>query len=336
MNRSFEELSDLLKSEGITNNSFFLETKDPSLVGVDPYNPKLSKNTQKRIIKECEINYWYFLREVLRVPDQGNGSVPYKLHKGNLAIHFCMLNNFNIICELSKQHGMVTSITCRIIWEFLFAGKDLGSSFIDKTVKNSEENLTRAKLIIAALPEYLILNKFTINGEKIRYVNNKDRVTCPTNKNFMSIIPSKRIIMHSFIKNKAYIPKPRQWYNNFVQIQNVKKIVSRLGLLMDYNRIFPKGTVITTHSGDVNNNNQLAIYNLIQNSSKFNEKWYDLSVAEIKSLIMLNYHSNFIYIRYTYNQMGSSEEWYRNICIEMLHDTECIDSEILLKWKGVN
>ena len=61
---------------------------------------------------ECRLNYWYFLREVVRIPDQG-GTVGsgkrFKLHTGNLAMKNLIKININQYVEMPRQHGKTTA-----------------------------------------------------------------------------------------------------------------------------------------------------------------------------------------------------------------------------------
>ena len=70
-NKSFVLMHQYLKSIGIKNNKFMLALLDKDLAGVDPHDPKLNQFMKQKILRECMANYWYFLREVVRIPDQG-------------------------------------------------------------------------------------------------------------------------------------------------------------------------------------------------------------------------------------------------------------------------
>ena len=102
-NKSFLEMHYFLKSKGIKNNAFFLSLYDTDLIGVDPFNPHLTTMMKQKILRECMINYWYFLREVARIPKIG-GSIsegtPFNLHRGNLAMNFLFVLNKNMFVEL--------------------------------------------------------------------------------------------------------------------------------------------------------------------------------------------------------------------------------------------
>ena len=58
------------------------------------------------------INFWYFIREVVVIPQSGaatTGGARYKLHRGNLALNFGFILNWNMFLELPRQHGKTVS-----------------------------------------------------------------------------------------------------------------------------------------------------------------------------------------------------------------------------------
>lgn len=111
-NKSFLDISNYLKAIGIKNNSFMLTIVDPDLIGVNPHDANLSPFYKQKVLRECMVNYWYYLREVVRINDQGGTAVPFKLTRGNLAVNFCMALNLNIFQELPRltsvrRHNMI-------------------------------------------------------------------------------------------------------------------------------------------------------------------------------------------------------------------------------------
>ena len=104
-NLSFLKTHALLKSRGIKNNTFFLAIYDRSIIGLNYFDEdNLTQEQKLRILKECKINPWFFLREIFRVPETG-GAVHFKLDIGNLAQTYVMLNNISYITERPRQTG---------------------------------------------------------------------------------------------------------------------------------------------------------------------------------------------------------------------------------------
>lgn len=100
-NKSFLDMHHYLKSIGIANNEFMLTLIDPDLDGIDPHDPNLNSYYKQKILRECLCNYWYFIREVIRVPSSGKPMM-YKLTRANLALNFCMCLNLNVFEEIPR------------------------------------------------------------------------------------------------------------------------------------------------------------------------------------------------------------------------------------------
>ena len=98
-NQSFMDMHYLLRAKGIQNNKFFLAIYDPDLMGVDPRDPLLSRQMKAKIVRECLTNFWYFVREVVRIPVEGGqvgSGARYKLHRGNLAMNYLFVHNYDM------------------------------------------------------------------------------------------------------------------------------------------------------------------------------------------------------------------------------------------------
>ena len=73
-------------------------------------------------------------------------------------------------------------------------------------------------------------------------------------------------------------------------------------------------------------------YDMIQNATPFNERWYDLTYDQIMDIINNNMNSIFVYIKYSYKQLGLGEKWFYDQCKNMMWKMVDIRREILLEW----
>ena len=64
----------------------------------------------------------------------------------------------------------------------------------------------------------------------------------------------------------------------------------------------------------------------------FSEFWYDKSYQQIRDIMNSNTKSTFVYIKFSYAQLGKSEDWFREICRTMNNRWEDIRREVLLEW----
>jgi len=165
-NKSFKRMYKILKTIGVKNNKFFLKLYDTSLQGVNPRDEaNLTKEQKMRILAECKRNPWYFFREVV-ILNVAGGKKRFELHRGNLAILWCMLNNYNSITLLPRQHGKTVSTVCGFVWLYTFGTENSNILFMNKDFGGSKNNLKLFKDIYDNLPSYL----------KNRNKNDKDNV----------------------------------------------------------------------------------------------------------------------------------------------------------------
>ena len=96
----------------------------------------------------------------------------------------------------------------------------------------------------------------------------------------------------------------------------------------------PYGMLVTTTPGMLTTDEGIEAFNMKEGATPFSERWYDLTKEQIFDIIHSNNNSNFVYIRYTYQQLGKSEQWFRDLCINMRKDWDAIRREVLLEWSN--
>jgi len=153
-NYSFIKMHLFLKENGIKNNKFFLKIYDKSLIGVDPYSENLTLEQKAKIVTEVKRNYWYFIREIVKISVSG-GKKRYELHRGNLALSFCLLQNINSIIELPRQRFKTMSICTFYLWLYNYATKNSELMLLNKQLGDCRTNLKRIKDLRDNLPDYL-------------------------------------------------------------------------------------------------------------------------------------------------------------------------------------
>ena len=73
-------------------------------------------------------------------------------------------------------------------------------------------------------------------------------------------------------------------------------------------------------------------YETKENATKFSESWYDLSYSQLLQILNANTKSDFVYIKFTYQQLGCSEQWFNEVCKLLKNSWPDIRREILLEW----
>ena len=340
-NKSFLEMHKYLEDSGIQNNKFMLALLDPDLASIDPYDPNLSRQMKTKVLRECLYNPWYFFREIVRIPDSGQASgVKFELSRGNLALLFCLMMNLNSFLELPRQCGKTISSLCWYLYLFNFGTANAEMSFLNKKLDDSKLNLQRLREIRDLLPSYLKMDQaFAPDGSRVKGKNNVETLQHPVNSNKVRTVPSARnkvaaaSLMRGrttpiiYIDEYGFIPYNSIIYTNMVPAfntasQNAKRNGS------------PYGMLITTTPGMLTTDEGVEAFTLKESATPFSERWYDLTKEQIYDIVGSNTNSNFVYIKYTYPQLGKSEEWFRNICILMRKDWDGIRREVLLEWSN--
>jgi hypothetical protein len=183
-NISFIQTAKDLKVLGIENHYFFLKLYDTSLKKIDPYDKILTDDMVMRIVNECIINPWYFIREVVRIPDQGGSGIPFLLNRGNLADLWCALNGIQFYDIKPRQTGKTQSNIAILNWAFHFGTTNSEFMFIGKDQELANLNLDRLKKQRDLLPSYLQFKiMYDEEGHKIEGHDNVKSLTNVYNGN---------------------------------------------------------------------------------------------------------------------------------------------------------
>lgn len=155
-NRSFVELADKYRLMGIENCFFHLALLQPELQGVDPYDPNLSAELMTKIIVECNLNPWYFYREVFRLPSQGSPKPdPLRANRGNIGVYWCYFNHIDTALIQPRQTGKSVGADGINTYVSQVAGRNATFSLITKDHALRTKNVQRLKDMRDLLPAYL-------------------------------------------------------------------------------------------------------------------------------------------------------------------------------------
>lgn len=339
-NKSFLEMHYFLKSQGIKNNRFMLVLFDPDLAGVDPHDPNLSLMMKQKILREVSINYWYFLREVVRVPSTGDpAGVKFRLNRGNLAFNFCSLYNLNINLEMPRQQGKTLAAAVRYLYIYNFGTANSEITFMHKDLTGSMDNLKKVKELRDMLPTYLQMSQSwnMVNGKKKKMESTVKSIQNPINKNFIRTVPGAKspTLATNLLRGRTIaMIWADEWafikYNDIIYVNGMPAMKTAFDNAKAHNA--PYGFLITTTAGILSTSEGAYAYKMIQDATPFSENWYDLTYAEIQELIGANTKSAFVYIKFSYKQLGCGEKWFYDICKDMQWNMVAIRREILLEW----
>jgi hypothetical protein len=311
---------------------------DPDLDGINPYDPNLNVYYKQKILRECICNYWYFIREVVRLPSTGSGPMPYKLDRGNLAYNFCASLNLNIFFEEPRQRGKTTAVIVRYLYLYNFGTTNSKMAFLHKNMAGSTDNLTAMKDMRDLLPPYLILKeRITPDGKLDKGKNNTTEVVNPYNNNTIKTFASatNKAKAASLLRGKTLV---LMWYdeyaflpfNDIIYMNGAPAYKTASSIAK--NNHAPYGITITTTPGFMTTPEGKEAYAMKEAATPFSESWYDKSYLQLMEIINANNNSDYVYIRYTYQQLGCSEEWFQEVCRLLKNSWPDIRREILLEW----
>lgn len=340
-NQSFIDMYHWLRFKGITNNKFFLVLYDSDLLNVDPRDPRLNLYMKRKVLAECMRNFWYFIREVVRIPVEGGevgGGMYYKLSRANLALNYGFILNWSMFLEQPRQTGKSISTICYYLWQFLFFARNAKMLFLNKKLDDSKLNLERLIQIRQALPEYLRLDAFyNKDGSKKVQKAKAVSLTNYANNNVINTAPSARTkaLAQSLARGMTvqFI-----WYDeygfipyNYIIYQTAApaySTASRNAAMNGGNY----GILITTTPGDMLTQEGKEAFDTKEMATPFSEMWYNMTPKELEELKQSNHKSNFIYIRFTYRELGYTDEYFNEMVKLLKSDWPAIRREVLLEW----
>lgn len=337
-NTSFVEMSNYLKAIGIKNNRFMLSLLDPDLANIDPHDPNISYQYKMKVLAEVRNNFWYYLREVVRIPSAGEPS-KFILNRGNMAFLYLATMNINCIQIMPRQTGKTIGAAAFYTYIYNFRTQNTQISLLNKEFKDSKENLSRIRAIRDLLPTYLRFDAVfsLVNGKKTKVPNTAVYMENSVNHNKLRTYAKARneLAAANLLRGQTF---PLLWADEYAFIPFMKTIYGNMIPAMgkateiaQKNNV-PYGILYTTTPGFLTTDEGKYAYSVINNATPWNEAWYDLTYFQIRNIIDSNKMSTFVFIQYTYQELGYSEEWFYDKCKKADWDMPLIRREYLLEW----
>ena len=345
-NLSFIQTARDLKSLGINNNAFFLSLYNPDLADVDPFSPNLTKEQVQAIINECIINPWYFIRECVRIPEQGGGTGPgagskFRLHRGNLAACWCFFRNIDLYLVIPRQCFKTHSMLACLNWAYIFGTSNSVFNFSNKSQKDSDDNLRKMKEQKDVLPIYM-QHRYGIeidesgDFKQVKGLDNVRTMTNPVNGNRIDSKPSATTEEKADGIGRGN-SAPIQFYDEVEFTKYIGTIIMAAGPA--YVRAAENakkngamyGRIFITTPGNIDSQPVKDSMSTREQAAVFTERLYDMTEEDIVAFMKANSRNGIIYIEFNYKQIGMDEEWYQKVCAVSNWDKIKIKREVLLQ-----
>ena len=345
-NRSFVEVHEQLKMLGVKNNKFHLILLNPLLQGVDPYDPNLTPEQVMMIVQECKMNMFYYLREVVRIEEQGGNLVMFRMDRGTLAAAYHFYNNINHYLMKPRQTGKTIGIVAMLSWAFKFSGPN--GDFLYSCYKEdlAKRNLRAMKTILSNLPSYLSKMgtvKIDNLGKAVRKTDNIKTYREPVQNNQAMVAncasteDAAETIGRGFTQIYQFFDEAEftKYIDTIVKVSGMSFNTASRNARNNgsgYCRIF------ATTPGDLGNVKACqSAMKIVNDALVWKESFYDVDILAYKRLIKKKSKFRVVYIEYDYRQLGLGEDWFIDACSNVGGDINKIKREILLqRFSGNN
>ena len=337
-NKSFIRLAALYREIGIKNHNFLLALHDPTLSGVDPYDPDLTMDQKLRIALECKDNFWYFIRECIRTPDgTDDNPILFRANRGNIALFWLFLNHITQILIQPRQTGKSINTNALMAYLLNIRCTKTHINQINKDESLRAKSLAKLKEIINELPPYLIqLSKKDV-------ANNEEIKISSLGNSFESHLPSSSP-KQAYKLGRGHTSAV-WWIEEAAFLLNISismpSALAAGGAAREIARIKnePYGTIITTTAGKKDDRDGKFVYNLLVNSAVWMETFLDADNEEdLRSLIKTNSPNGEIRVNCTFShkQLGYSDEWLQEQLMETGASGEDADRDYFNLWTAGN
>ena len=328
-NKSFLKVYHTLKAKGIKNCAFFLRLYDKSLIKINPHNPFLSQDQKLRILAELARNPWYFFREVCRLKVSG-GTIPFGLHRGNLALIWCCINSINNMSMLPRQAGKTQGVVAIFNYLDKFIVENTDFTLGNKKFSDSKLNLSRFKDMEELLPKWML----TISKDD---VDNVERIEHACKKNKFTALAAGSNPVHADQLGRGFTT-PIVWFDEFAFMNynditydsaspaqsRAQEEAMKMGM--------PAFKCITTTPSDLDTPSGVFCKSMMDVAYQFDESIYEMDPVEARKYVASKSQNNFAYIEFSYIELGRSKEWFIEQCKGLNMNKIKIKRELLLEW----
>lgn len=333
-NKSALNLAGLYRAMGKKNYFLPLILLQPELQGIDPFSRTLPEELKAKIALECELNPWYFFREIARVPAQaGMRPNQYRLNRANMALYFSFLNNVDFALIMPRQLGKSLGTDLLMIWLMIFV---LWNSKINMLTKDNSlrvANVERIKSAMDLLPPYLrFLDKkeadnqhtitYNIRGNKYQTAVAQSAESAALNVGRGLTSPIIHIDEGPFIKFIGTI---------------IPALLASGGAAREEARMNgqPYGNIFTTTAGKKDDRDGKYMYDLIHGGAPWDEEYFDLPDKKAFQQVVNKNSSGkkpMINGTFSHRQVGKSDDWLREVLANTNAQGDEADRDFFNVW----
>lgn len=328
-NKSFIDVCRKLKQNNVKKYYFPLILYDEDLLHIDPSSEDLTNLETSKILNEVIRNPYYYFREICRVPVPG-GLTNFRLSIGNLAIIYTLINNLNLYIVLPRQQGKTMGILSVIHYFYRFTSEYTTALLFHKVYTDAKENLLRIKNLDEGMYEYLKI-----------WDGKDDKIN--TEEMFLSRRTNKIKAMPTAISEESADMLGRghtaaiEYFDEFgflrfnQVIYEAATFAQRTAAKYAKENNSPYSKIISTTPNNLDLDNGAYARQMLEDSAPMHFAIYDMDIEEVREYIS-NYRINFLYVEYSYKELGHDDIWFKEQCIDCNWNMLKIKREVLLEW----
>lgn len=298
-NSSFLDTVKRYHDKDLDDKAFCLTLLDTDLLGVDPYNENLTDEMKEKIIKECENNIWYFLREVLKVKTITGDYNNVILNIANASAIWQSINSIDTYLISPRQTCRKHLFSALALWYSAFKGQDVVIFCNDLMYSEKVYKVIDSFKV----PEYIDINK---NRDKL--------IVYPKDTGILDELLQCNIQIFLQFNSLHYL----RYVSNKVETKYKDKRPELMGEDIPCFRLFVYGGMYDY--GEVNT---------VDTNIDFKDKMID-SIEDEGFMIGRDgvSVSKLIYSR---EDIGLGDDWYKAVCEHLNNDAIAISKEIDVK-----
>lgn len=339
-NTSFLRLAEIYSKMGVQNCAFHLSLLQPELRDIDPLDESLPINIKAKVLYECKENFWYFIREVVRVPVPGS-IVPtmFQANRANIALYWFFFNHVMVLIVILRQTGKTTMLMTLVEYLLNFGTTNTFINLLTKSEGLKAETLKKVKDLFDELPEYL-----NFSTKKDIFNTDEIKLREPINNTFKGNLSSSSPKQAE--KVGRGFTSPINLIDEGAFIDNIA--IAMGAMLMSGNAARtaaevngkPYGTIIATTAGNTDDRDGKYVFGLATGATTLDEKFFDCKdTKELLELIYKNSNASkneakrpIINITLSYRQLGYDDEWLAKKLSENISTPENIKRDIFNQW----
>lgn len=339
-NESFKRLSLLYKKMGVHNHLFPLALIQPELSKVNPHDvDNLSLDIMGKILYECKHNFWYYIREIVRVPAlAGVQTYPFNANRANIALYWSFFNHITTILIQPRQTGKSFSTDVLMIYLLNIGTTNTLINMLTRSDGLRTQNLIRLKKIQEELPFYLDFRKKgdIFNTEEIIFTsfdnmykgnlsNASPKLANAVGRGFTSPI------FH--VDEACFVPNIEVALTAALMAGNAARDSAKQNNM-------PYGTILTTTTGKIDDRDARYVYKLWNAATTWDELFLDAKdEKELNTVILNNSKAGLndtkraiLNLTFSHRQLGYSDDWMREKLQETIAEGEDADRDLFNRW----